>query len=91
MLTYRLEGNYGKFRGQVSLNDGPIRSETPLTFAIYGDGHPIWRSASVSTQRDSQSFEITIKGVQLLTLQVECAGDSRGAHAVWLNPEIAGE
>jgi serine/threonine protein kinase len=91
MVTYRLEGNYKTFRGQVSVNDGPIRSETPMTFAIYGDGHPLWRSASVSSQRDSQPFDVSIKGVQLLTLQVECAGDTRGAHAVWLNPEIVGE
>jgi serine/threonine protein kinase len=91
MVTYRLEGNYKTFRGQVSLNDGPIRSETPMTFAIFGDGHLLWRSASVSSQRDGQSFEVSIHGVQRLTLQVESTGDTRGAHAVWLNPEIAGE
>ncbi len=90
-LSYRLDGKYTTFRGQVALNDGPGRSQTPLTFAIYGDGHLLWRSNAVSTQLDTQSFQVSVKEVQVLTIQTDCPGDPHGAHAVWLDPVVAND
>jgi hypothetical protein len=32
---------------------------------------------------------ISVKGVDLLTIQVSCPGEPRGAHAVWIEPRVA--
>ncbi len=72
--SYRLDGQYTTFRVDVTLNDGPVRSETPLTFTVLGDGQRLWQSGAVSRQADRQSCSVSVKGVQLLTIQVECPG-----------------
>jgi hypothetical protein len=88
-LTYRLGGAYRSFRAEVSLNDGPPRSESPCTFAVYGDGRLLWKSAPVSTQADAQTCTVDVQGVDRLKLEVRCAGAERGAHAVWIEPSLS--
>jgi hypothetical protein len=72
----------------VCLNDGPPRSHSPLTFAVYGDGKLIWKSKPVSTQDDLQSVNVSVRNVDLLKIQVTSTGDSRAGHAVWLDPRV---
>jgi hypothetical protein len=88
-LTYRLGGNFRTFKADVSLRDGPQGSESPVTFAVYGDGQLLWKSRPVLTQADLQTCNITVKGVDRLKIQVSCAGEPRGAHAVWIEPSLA--
>ena len=84
--SYRLGGKYATFHAEVTLNDGPARSETPLTFTVLGDGQSLWRSTAVVSRADRQSCTVSLKDVQVLTIQVECPGPPRGAHAVWVDP-----
>lgn len=86
--VYRLNGKYTTFHADVTLNDGPFRSESPLTFTVIGDGKRLWQSAPVSSQADRQSCTVSVKDVQVLTIQVECPGAPRGAHAVWIDPGL---
>jgi serine/threonine protein kinase len=88
-LTYQLTGGFSTFRASVSLNDGPPRSETPFTFAIYGDNHRLWQSRPLSTQADTQNCAISVQGVMRLRLEVRSAGDPRAAHAVWFEPHLS--
>jgi eukaryotic-like serine/threonine-protein kinase len=87
-LTYRLGKNYTEFSSEVSLNDGPGRCETPVTFAVYGDGQLLWRSRGVSSQADRQVCTVSVEDMDLLTIEVRSAGDPRGAHAVWIDPYL---
>jgi eukaryotic-like serine/threonine-protein kinase len=88
-LSYRLAGKYRQFMTEMSLNDGPPESETPLTFSVFGDGKLLWRSHPVRRQADADHCMISVKGVDVLTIQVSCPGEPRGAHAVWIEPRVA--
>ncbi len=87
-VTYRLEKKFKTFRGEVSLNDGPRSSDTPLQFSIYGDGQLLWKSHAVRSQADAHSFDVSINGVNELTIEVSCPGEPRGGHAVWVDPHV---
>src|SRR5262249_47221789 len=88
-LTYRLGGNFRTFHAEVSLNDGPPRSEVPMTFAVYGDDRLLWKSRPVWTQADAQTCTIPVQGVDRLKIEVKCTGEPRGAHGVWIEPSLA--
>ncbi len=88
-LGYRLGKQYGHFYAETSLNDGPPESETPLTFSVFGDGRLLWRSRPVQSQADAERCAISVTGVDVLRLQVDCPGPPRGAHAVWVEPYVA--
>lgn len=87
-LDYRLSKQFSEFVAEVSLNDGPPECFTPLTFAVYGDGRLLWKSGPVRTQADRQTCRQAIAGVEVLTVEVNCPGGSRGAHAVWIEPHV---
>jgi eukaryotic-like serine/threonine-protein kinase len=86
--SYALDGKYTTFHAEVSLNDGPFKSESPLTFTVLGDGQPLWKSQQVTTQADRQTCTVSVKNVRVLTVQVDCPGEPRGAHAVWVDPHL---
>jgi hypothetical protein len=88
-LSYRLPKQFARFKAVVSLNDGPERATTPVTFNVYGDGRLLWSSKLVTTQKDAQSVDVSVRGVAVLKLQVICRGDSRGVHAVWIDPRVS--
>jgi hypothetical protein len=89
-LSYRLNGQYTQFQAQVSLNDGLGPSPLPITFSVYGDGQMLWRSNPVLTQEDTQAVGISIKGVDVLKIEVTCPpGHVFRAHAVWIEPSVS--
>jgi serine/threonine protein kinase len=89
-LSYRLAKRYRNFCSLVSLNDGPMRSEVPLTFKVYGDGKLLKSSRPVSAQADTQCIEASVKGVDVLKIEVTCPAEPpKGAHAVWIEPFVA--
>jgi NPCBM/NEW2 domain len=88
-VSYRLGKNFSTFNASVSLNDGP-RDCTPMTFTVYGDGHPLWQSKPVAQQMDTQECKgLSVKDVEKLTLEVSGKGDARGTHAVWIEPSVS--
>jgi serine/threonine protein kinase len=87
-LSYRLDKKFRLFVTQVSLNDGPERSESPCTFWVYGDGKLLWQSRPVSSQDDTQECAIPVSAVDVLKIAVSCPGPPYGAHAVWLDPHV---
>jgi serine/threonine protein kinase len=88
-LLYRLDRRYDTFASEVSLNDGPRQSESPITFSVFGDGRLLWSSREVRSQADTQTCDVSVKDVEVLTLEVSCQGPPRGAHAVWIEPFVA--
>ncbi len=88
-ITYLIKKQYERFTAEVSLNDGPGRSASPLKFCVYGDGKLLWSSREVRTQDDAQPCSISIKNVETLRIEVESWGDPRGGHAVWIEPRLS--
>jgi hypothetical protein len=87
-VSYKLGKQYSTFQAQVSLNDGPPRSVTPLTFAVYGDGHVLWKSKPLSTQDQTQECKVPVQNVDVLKIEVISLGDPRAGHGVWLEPAL---
>jgi hypothetical protein len=87
-LSYSLGKAYQVFQAEVTFNDGPVRSETPCTFFVYGDGRLLWKSTPVSSQADAQQCQVSVEDVDILRIVVICPGSPRGAHAVWVDPRV---
>jgi hypothetical protein len=92
-LGYSLRKKYKTFEAEVSLNDRPFirgnwRCETPVTFSVYGDGRLLWKSRPVSSQADAERCTVSVAGVDVPTIEVDCPGPPRDAHAVWLEPFV---
>jgi hypothetical protein len=87
-LVYQLRGDFKTFHAQVSQNDGPGRSEAPFTFAVYGDDQLLWKSRPVSSQADTQTCQVPVRGVDRLRIEVQCLGEPMAAHAVWIEPHL---
>ena len=76
-LSYKLGGMYARFGAEASLNDGPPESMTPLTFTVRGDGRILWQSHPIRRQDDAERREISVRGVDVVTIEVNCPGDPR--------------
>jgi hypothetical protein len=60
-----------------------------VTFSVFGDGHLLWKSRPVSSQADADHCKVSVKGVDQLTIEVDCPGFPGRAHAVWIDPYVA--
>jgi hypothetical protein len=88
-VTFALDRKYATFRGRVTQNDGPREGpESPMTFTILGDGTVLWRSKPVASRKDAQPFQVSVKGVQKLRLEVGCSGGIKAAHGLWFEPTL---
>ena len=87
-ISFNVGKRFQTFKGTVSINDGPESSETPCTFRVFGDDKSLWQSTPVSSQADSQVCTLRIDGVEVLRIEVVCPGPPRGAHAVWIEPQV---
>lgn len=86
-IRYELRKQYSRFQASVSLNDGP-RDCAPLTFAVYGDDKLLWESEPVTSQADTQSCSLSVRGVEQLKLEVRTTGPEKGTHGVWIEPYV---
>ena len=87
-LSYKLGKQFATFYAETTLNDGPPETDTPLTFSVYGDGGPLWKSHEIRSQRDAEPCDVDVKDVKVLTIEVNCPGEPRNAHAVWFEPHV---
>ena len=73
-----------------SRSTGATRGGTDIWFSALPHGASTWtHPVQVSTQADAQTCSIPVKGVAVLTIEVNCPGHPRGAHAVWVEPHVA--
>jgi hypothetical protein len=73
----------------VAINDTAHPTiATPLTFQVLGDGQTLWTSAPTRDKGQMQECQISVKGVRVLELRVNCPGWYDSAHAVWLDPYL---
>ena len=90
-VTYRLSRQYSVFKATVAIEDTPKKqpSVTPLTFVIVADGKVRWTSQQLQKSGQSQECSLNIRGVNTLTLQVQCSGPNNRALAVWVDPNVS--
>ncbi len=85
-LSFRLDRKYEKFLGHVSLADETPRAPSMLTFSVFGDGALLWKSRAVFRPVDGQTFEISVRDVNLLKIQAQADGDINRLYAAWIDP-----
>jgi hypothetical protein len=87
-VAYLLAERFQSFTASVSLNDGP-RSCPPMTFTVYGDGQPLWRSTTVRSQDETQTCSmLSVRGVRVLALELSGPDSVVGTHGVWIEPYL---
>jgi hypothetical protein len=77
------------FKGTVAINDTTKWCWSPAIFTVHGDGKELWRSVWIAhNHTHSQKCQVSVAGVEVLELRVECVNDNPGVHAVWLEPRV---
>ncbi len=88
-VAYRLGRKYRVCKAQAAIDDSAKDgSRTPLTFSVKGDGRILWKSNPIQKPGQPQNCLVPVEGVDRLELEVSCPGDNRGAHAVWVDPQV---
>ena len=86
-VQYRLHGRYSGFKSGVALHDGGWFSGSKVTFTVLGDNKVLWQSKKIASVQDfPQECSISVKGVNVLELQVTCTSSNNGVWPVWLDP-----
>lgn len=86
-LSYNLVGKYNRFTGVVGITD-TVSPYSDLTFRILNGQKLLWESRPITRKSRSQAFDVGIKGIMQLTLEVRSHGSRAEAHAVWIDPKI---
>jgi hypothetical protein len=69
---------------ESSIGVGSVR------FIIKGDGKELWKSKKIESGAKAVSVDISVKGIKILELSVEDAGDGvSGDHAVWAEAKLS--
>jgi hypothetical protein len=94
-VKYRLGSKGGNLLASAALNDtaewpvgNQMGSRTPLTFIVIGDGKVLWRSKPVQLCGQTEDCKVSVAGVDILELRIECPGEQTHAQAVWMEPRI---
>ncbi|MFT7034371.1 MAG: hypothetical protein ACJA2S_002885 [Cyclobacteriaceae bacterium] len=68
---------------ETTIGEGSVR------FVVKGDGKELWKSKKIKGGTKAISVDISVKGVEILELIVEDAGDGvSGDHAVWAEVKL---
>ncbi|HLJ95029.1 MAG TPA: protein kinase [Gemmataceae bacterium] len=90
-VIYGLGRQYSVFKATVAIEDTPQKqpSVTPLTFAVLADGKLRWTSQRLQKSGQTQECRLNVRGVNTLTLLVQCRGPNNRAFAVWVDPYVS--
>jgi hypothetical protein len=91
-ITYRLGKRFSAFRSEVVIpemfpHQGDPR--TPLVFKLVGDGRTIWRSRPLARKGDHQPCSVSVKGIDELSLRVECKVPENWCLTAWVEPQLS--
>jgi hypothetical protein len=86
-VAYALDGKYESLAAVVGLGHGR-GSVSALTFRVFRDDRELWKSPPIQQPADEATLTVSVRGIRKLRLQVDCAGTSDSAHAVWIEPRL---
>ena len=92
-IIYELDSRFSRFKATVGIDDEMISfGKSSVDFIVLGDGRKLFDSGVVRNGAKAQDLDVSVAGVNELTLEVTDAGDGiDGDHADWLNPTLTGE
>jgi len=84
-IVYELPQGVETLNVTVGIDDAANNGE--VVFSISGDGKRLWRSEVIYGNRKmAETAEVSIDGVEQLTLHVDARGSTAYDHANWVNP-----
>lgn len=86
-ITYDLGKKFSVFRTDYGM-DTNANGSAKAIFVIEGDGRELFRSKVKGRYDNPSTIQVSLKGVDKLTLKVEKVDNIFGAHADWLEPVL---
>ncbi len=87
-VIYNLAGGYSRFLADVGVDDENTPGGTVI-FRVLADGNEIFNSGTMANASATQTVDVSVVGVNLLTLIVGDAGDGVGSdHADWAEARL---
>jgi len=86
-VKYQLGKKFRRVVTGAALVIGRHTSRSAITFAVLGDGEVLWMSRPTQTEQ-VQVCDVSVAGVDILELRVQCLGDNHLAQACWLDPYV---
>lgn len=93
-VKYRLDGRFETFESTVHIPD-MLREQgdprTPLVFQVVADENTmLWQSNPLKKKGDHQPCVVSVKGVNVLSLKIDCQGPDNWALGAWIEPQVYG-
>ncbi len=86
----RLDGNGGRFKAMVGVDDEVLGHQGSVEFRVYGDSKSLWRSGVMKAGEAAKPVDIDLKGVKMLVLFVGPGGNGIDYdHANWADATIS--
>ncbi len=84
-VAFVLDQEYRTVSGAAAIADSAgVRSASPLTFRIVGDGTELWRT-TIQSVREIRPIRVPVGNVSKLELFVDCPGNADAGHALWVD------
>jgi hypothetical protein len=84
ILSYPVQGRFLRLTGRAGLPDYVAARKASVTFVVEGDGKTLWESPIVRGGDPALSVDVSIAGVNTLTLKIQDAGDGISHdHGFW--------
>lgn len=90
-IIYSLNKNFGRFISTIGIDDeiAAVNNGATVIFKVYKDGEESYKSAILNKNSSAVKLNIDVKGVSVLKLEVNDAGDNNfGDHADWANARL---
>ena len=86
---YEVGGGYRTFHATATvLRSAPADSNSPMVFAVFGDGNLLWASGPLQRRGESDECACDVTGVRRLELRVRCAAGNGNAWGAWIDPHL---
>lgn len=86
-VAFTIGREYKTLSGAAAIDDTVMKSTTPLTFRVVGDGKELWRE-TIQNSGTKHPLSVSVARVAKLDLLVDCPGTQENAHAMWVDLEL---
>jgi len=95
IITYNLAGNYARFISDIGIDDEvlPEGGGGSVEFQVWGDGTKLYDSGTspyITSGQPAQHINVSVAGVNTLTLKILVGSTSTNDHADWAGAYLIG-
>ncbi|HEY0459443.1 MAG TPA: NPCBM/NEW2 domain-containing protein [Pyrinomonadaceae bacterium] len=88
-IEFEIKGIYDEFSASVGIDDEFNNADGGVEFSLFGDGRELWKSKVLKKADGAAAVNVSIKGVQKLTLKVKRPeGEPGRAPADWVDARL---